>query len=118
MTRSKIDPSKIPDSAWTLVEITSEYRRYTCPIDDQGSFALKTEFIESEKFIADNQQEYNDSYGQRFGDLRKVASIPLNVLYSQQSQLIEKIRQGDSDHMKWWLNSEQARPYRTFRGRV
>lgn len=117
MTRS-IDPSKIPDSAWTLIEITPAYRRYMCEIDDQGSYALKTEYIDDEKFIAENQQEYNDSFGRKFGDLCKVASIPLNVLYSQQSELSKKIREGDHDHMKWWLNSEQARPYRTFRGRV
>ena len=25
---------------------------------------------------------------------------------------------GDHDHLKWWLNSDQAKPWRNFRGRV
>jgi hypothetical protein len=47
-----------------------------------------------------------------------VARIPLNVLYDPKTQIIEKLQQGDKDHMKWFLNSEKARPWRNFRGRI
>jgi hypothetical protein len=117
MTQS-IDPKRIPDSAWELIEITPEYRRYRCVIDDNGSYALKTEFIGEERLIADNQELLNDSYGKRFGDGRVVARIPLNVLYSEQSEIAKKMREGDEDHLRWWLNHEQARPFRTFRGHI
>jgi hypothetical protein len=40
------------------------------------------------------------------------------VLYSSQHQIMEKIKEGDRDHFRWWLNSEHARPYRTFKGRI
>jgi hypothetical protein len=113
-----LDPSKIPDSAWQLFEVTPEYRRYRVIIDENGSYAQKTEFIADDKLVADNQQEFNDSYGKRFGDGRVVARIPLNVLYGQQSQITQKMREGDEDHLKWWLNSEAARPFRTFRGHI
>lgn len=111
-----IDPSKIPDSAWELYEVTPLYRRFMCVIDDKGSIAIKTEFLADDKLIADNQQEFNDSYGKRFGDGKVVARIPLNVLFSQQSEISKKLKEGDDDHIKWFLNSEQGRPYRTFRG--
>jgi hypothetical protein len=113
---TQFDPSKIPDSAWELSEVTPHYRRYLCPIDDKGTFAQKTEYIADDKLIADNQQEFNDSYGKRFGDGRVVARIPLNVLYSQQSEISRRIKEGDEDHLRWWLNAERARPYRTFKG--
>lgn len=118
MTQSRLDPSTIPDSAWELHEVTPEYRRYRVTIDENGSYAQKTEFLASEKLIADNQQEYNDSHGKRFGDGKVVARIPLNVLYGAQSGIVQKIKEGDDDHLKWWLNSEDARPYRTFRGNM
>ena len=115
MTQS-VDPKRIPDDAWELYEVTPGFRRYFCVVDDNGSIAIKTEYLADEKLIADNQQSYNDSYGKRFGDGQVVGRIPLNVLYSSESQIAEKLREGDDDHIKWFLNSEQGRPYRTFRG--
>jgi hypothetical protein len=41
--------------------------------------------------------------------------VPLNKFFAE---LAGKIRQGDKDHAKWWLNSDEARPFRTFRGRI
>lgn len=113
-----IDPSKIPDAAWELVETTPLYRRYICPIDEKGSYAQKTEYLHDNRLIADNQQLLHDSRTERFGDGKVIARIPLNVLYGSQSQLIAKIREGDDDHIKWWANSDAAKPYRTFRGNV
>lgn len=113
-----LDPSKIPDSAWELVEITPHYRRYICVVDENGSYAQKTEFVADDQLIQQNQELHHDSYGKRFGDGQVVARIPLNVLYSQQSEITRRMREGDEDHLKWWLNSEQARPYRTFRGHI
>lgn len=120
MTRSsKIDPSRIPDDAWELIEITPAYKRYMCPVDDNGSYALKTEFVANDKLIADNQQHFNDSIGRRFGEEGKVvARIPLNVLYGSKSEINKKMVEGDWDHFKWWLNSEEAIPFRTWKARI
>lgn len=116
MTHS-LDPSQIRDDAWELIELTPYYRRYICWISrEEGTYALKTEFLANDKLIADNQQHLHDSQGKRFGDGQVVARIPLNVLYSQQSQIMDKMREGDEDHLRWFLNSEKARPFRTFRG--
>ena len=65
-----------------------------------------------------NRRSLNESDGQRFGDGKIVGRIPLNVLYGKEHGIAERMQAGDSDHLKWWLNSEAAKPFRTFRGRV
>jgi hypothetical protein len=102
---------------WELYEVTPGYRRWIAPIDDTR-YVMKTEFLEDDSFIQENQRDLHDSQGKSFGDGKIVARIPLNVLYSSQSQIMEKLREGDKDHMKWFLNSESARPFRCFRGKV
>lgn len=114
----QIDPSKIPDSAWKLIEVTPLYRRYQCVLDDYGSYVIKTDYVENDKLIDQNKELHNDSYGQRFGDGKVVARIPMNVLYDPRNQIIEKMQQGDDDHLKWVLNSDKFRPFRTFRGHI
>jgi hypothetical protein len=47
-----------------------------------------------------------------------VARVPLNVFYGSESEITKKLKEGDHDHLKWWLNSDQAKPWRNFRGRV
>jgi hypothetical protein len=39
----------------------------------------------------------------------------LNVFYRD---FASRLKDGDEDFMKWWLNGDGNRPYRTFRGRV
>lgn len=114
-----VDPQRIPEDAWELYEITPAYKRYICMIDDQGSFATKTEFLANDKLIAENQQMFHDSLSQRYGDEgRVVARIPMNVLYGSEHELNKKMVEGDWDHLNWWLNRDAARPFRTFRGTI
>lgn len=111
------DFSTIPDSAWTLYEIDGPYRRYICHLDDKRS-VIKTELIANDELIKQNQDDLFESQTKRFGDGKVVARIPLNVLYDPKTQLIEKLQQGDKDHMRWFLNSDHAKPWRSFRGKV
>lgn len=111
------DASKIRDNAWILYEVTPEYRRYRCPIGD-GNFAIKTEYLGQDLLIRKNQEDFHDSIGRRWGDGKIVARVPMNVLYNSKNQFVEKSQKGDREFMKWWLNSEAARPYRCFKGVV
>ncbi len=104
---------------WELLEVTPDFRRWIAHIDGSGkNYAIKTEYLGDERLLAENKQKYDDSFGQRFGDGQVVGSIPLNVLYSSKHQIMEKLREGDRDHLPWWLNRAENRPYRTFRGVV
>lgn len=117
MTISKADLERIPDEAWILVGDDGEYRRYACRVAE-GVTAYKTEYLGDDTVLALNKQEYDDSAGRRFRDIEQVARIPLNVFYDPATQIVEKLQQGDKDHMKWILNHEDFRKWRNFRGRL
>jgi len=111
------DPRDIHGGDWEVFEVKPEYRRSRLWVSED-QYIQRTEFLADEQLIADNQQHFNDSIGRRWGDGQVAARIPLNVLFSSKSQIVEKAQQGDRDHLKWFLNSEACRPYRTFKGTV
>lgn len=120
----KIDPDRvnIPDDAWKLTEVTEDFLRYEAPFEKLANgdtiYVRKTVPRGLDALLEDNKQALNDSYGKRFGDGQIVGRIPLNVLFDPKLQITEKIREGDRDHIRWFLNSEAALPYRRFRGKV
>lgn len=115
------DPSRIPDSAWEFEGYSDDglRRHYVHWIDRENGIGFrKTENIVEEELIARNQESLNDSYGKRFRDDpmgTRIASTPLNIFYRD---IAPRLKDGDEDFMKWWLNHENNRPYRTFRGKV
>lgn len=117
MPTNSEDFSTIPDGAWTLFEQDETTRRYFCKIDDKRT-VVKTEFIADERLVALNKHEFEESLTKRFGDNPKVASVPLNVFYDPKTQIVEKLQQGDKDHIKWFLNRDENRMWRSFRGKI
>lgn len=116
MTRS-VDLRGAENLDWTLLRETSSHRYWIAMLPD-GKQVIKTEFLADDQLVEDNKRLYNESEGKKWGDGQVVGRIPLNVLYSSQHQIMEKLKEGDRDHLKWWLNSEAARPYRTFKGKI
>jgi hypothetical protein len=115
---SSIDPSTIRGE-WEVFEITPDYRRSRIWLDpERTKCVVRTEHLASDDLIAANQQSLHESQGQRFGDGKIVGRIPMNMLYSPKYQIAAKLKEGDKDHIKWILNSEDFRPFRTFRGRI
>lgn len=102
------------NAAWEIYEITDTYRRSRLEMEP-GKFIIRTEYFADEQLIEENKEAFNESEGKRWGNGQIVARVPLNKLYQD---VIPHIRDGDKDHLKWWLNSEQARPFRTFKGTV
>lgn len=115
------DPSQIPDASWEFEGMSSDglRRHYVFWIDKaNGTGFRKTENLVEAELIEQNRQSFNDSHGKRFRDDpvgTKIASTPLNIFYRD---LAPRLKEGDRDFMKWWLNHEQNSPYRTFRGKV
>lgn len=116
MTRS-VDLRGVDSLDWTLLKETPSHRYWLGFLDD-GRQVIKTEYLADDELVEQNKALFNESDGKRWGDGQVVGRIPLNVLYSSQHQIAEKLAEGDRDHIKWWLNSEHALPYRTFKGRV
>ena len=115
------DPSKIPDDQWTFDGVSQDglRRHYVHWIDKaKGLGFRKTENLAEAAILEQNRESFNASASQRFADTpigTKMASIPLNVFYRD---FASRLKEGDSDYVKWWLNNENNRPYRSFRGRV
>lgn len=112
------DPSRIPDHLWEFDGVSSDglRRHYVYWMDrEKGLGFRKTENIVEEKLIARNQESFNESQSKRFGDGKVIGRIPMNVFYRD---FAARLKEGDQDFTKWWLNHENNRPYRTFRGRV
>lgn len=63
-----------------------------------------------------NQEAYNSSTGERFGDWRRVASVPLDFLH--QSGLHEAQEQQDDKFISKVLNDSDNRKFRTFGGQL
>ncbi len=124
MTPVKIDPERvnISDDAWELVEVTEDFVRHRAPMerfaDGNVLYVYRTTPRGLTGLLEDNRRLFNDSDGQRFGDGKIVGRIPLNVLFDPRTQLAEKLREGDRDHLRWYLNRSENRLYRTFRGTV
>lgn len=113
----QINPADIHGGDWEVVEVTPEFVRSRLWLDEDR-YILRTEYVQDEELIALNQQEFNDSMTKRFKDDAmgtKVASIPLNIFYRD---IAPRLQEGDRDYMKWFLNHEDNRPYRTFRGKI
>lgn len=115
------DPSRIPDDQWTFEGMSQDglRRHYIHWIDRENGLGFrKTENVVDDELLALNRESLNDSYGKRFSDDAigtRMASIPLNVFYRD---FASRLKEGDTDFIKWWLNRDQNRPYRTFRGTV
>lgn len=115
------DPSRIPDHLWEFDGLSSDglRRHYVHWIDrEKGLGFRKTENLVEEALLKFNQESLNMSHGQRFRDDAigtRIASVPLNIFYRD---LAPRLKDGDKDFEKWFLNHENNRPYRTFRGKV
>lgn len=112
-----MDPSRIPDHCWEFEGYSADgmRRHYIFWVDRENGVAFrKTENITEVDLLEMNQEEFKDSQTKRFGDMPKVASIPLNRFYSDFSS---RLKEGDKDYVKWWLNNDENKPFRTFRGK-
>ncbi|XHB99358.1 hypothetical protein ABWH97_13925 [Nitratireductor sp. ac15] len=61
-----------------------------------------------------NKASYNDNAGEKFGDMRHIASIPLSVYWELERKGITK----DDKAFSRWLNDPDNRFFRTFPGKV
>ena len=123
------DSIHIADDAWELVEITEDFIRDRAEIeryaDGNVSYVYRTRPRGLAGLLEANRASLSDSetHKTRFaGDQHvlgtKVSSIPLNEFFAAGNQIAEKIREGDRDHLRWFLNRDDAKPWKTFRGKL
>jgi hypothetical protein len=86
---------------WTKQEDGKQVFRIDTPVD---------------KILDANQEHYNNSDGQRFGDWQRVASVPLNLAYS--NGFTDAVQQDDHKWLSRFLNNSDNRKFRTFKGNI
>ena len=119
----------VRNCTWTLEEVTPEYRRYvgrgTHPVSGAPIVVRKTEYLAEDALLARNADERNENDNRRWSQgagsdrngvpLVKVASVPLNKFYAD---FAPRLKEGDKDFGRWWLDQEQNQAFRTRRGKV
>ena len=103
---------KIKDGQWELINYDPHSGRTIWKCQDGNKTHIRTDYP-VENLIKQNQCHRNQSDGQRFGNGKRIASIPLNVF---QQKLQDAHAQGDSKYISRWLNDSDNKAFRTFRG--
>lgn len=126
----KLTEDEVQNCTWTLIEQTSAYRRYegtgTHPKTGLPIRVLKTEYLAEDDLLTMNAEQRNINDGRRWSQgagsekggnmpLIHVARTPLNKFYAD---LAPKLREGDTEHMRWWLAQDANQPFRVRRGRI
>nr|WP_321482333.1 hypothetical protein [uncultured Cohaesibacter sp.] len=104
----------IKDGDWELVKWDGSTGRTVWRYCDGRATHYRTDYP-VQSILDANAGHLNDSQNQRFGDGKRVASIPLNLFYEQ---LHEAQLQGDGEYISRWLNDPDHRGFRTFRGHI
>lgn len=111
-----IEPDEdIWDDGWLMMEhipaigITRWIRK-----DPDGNYLIRTD-TDTSALLANNASERSMMAGQRWGEGRKVASIPMNMWTKD---IAEASTQGDEKYVARWLNDSDRLKLRTFEGNV
>lgn len=126
----KLTEADCANVTWTVVEVADGWRRSigrgTHPVTGTPIEVMRTEFLADEELQELNTAERNsrDSKPWSAGSgtdkggnmpLIRVGRIPINKLLAE---IAPKMREGDKDHLKWWLEQERNKPFRTKSGNL
>jgi hypothetical protein len=115
---SNLAPSRF-DGPWMLLSEQPEIgqRRWIRPdADDPNKWHVKTESWAPSLIAETNAEMLKASQGQRFGDGKVVARIPLADLYGP--KLGPAFKAGDQPYIRKFLNDPDNRHMRTFEGAI
>lgn len=127
---TKLTEAECQNVTWEVVEVTPTYRRSvgrgTHPVTNLPIEVMRTEFLADEALQTLNTEERNSRDGKRWSSgsgsekggnvpMIRVGRIPLNKMFAE---IAPKMREGDEEHLKWWLNRDQNAPFRTRSGKL
>lgn len=126
----KLTAEDVRNCTWTVVEVGDGYRRSigrgTHPKTGVPIEVMQTEYLAEDELITLNAEERNVRDTRRWSSgmgsdkggnmpMVHVARTPINKFLAE---LAPKLREGDRDHMKWWLERDENQPFRTKSGRL
>jgi hypothetical protein len=104
----------IKDGEWELFDHDFSSGRTVWRYDDGQQVHFRTDYP-VDQIVKDNAVARNEMAGQRWGEGKRIASIPLNVYFDQLNAAQE---QDDQKFISKWLNDSDNRAFRTFDGNV
>lgn len=105
----------IYDGPWRLFDFDPATGRTQWVLHEDGKMHIRTD-CPVDNLIKENAEAQAKARGTRFGDLARVASVPLNAYYS--TGLHEAMRQNDMGFAKKWLNDGDNAAWRTREGTI
>ena len=129
-SKIKLTEAEVQNCSWTFTGQDEFYRYYigkgTHPVTGVPIEVLKKEYVADEALQTLNAEERNSRDAKPWSSgagsekggnvpMVRVGRIPLSKLYAD---LAPKMREGDKDHLKWWLNRDENQPFRTRSGKV
>lgn len=102
------------EAGWGLFDYDIETGRSVWVAQVDGEEVFRIDYPVDD-IVNANAERYNNGQGQRWGDGKRIASIPLNTFYAE---LDQAHLQGDDAYLSRWLNDSDHRAFRTFPGRV
>lgn len=130
MKSIKLTEADVQNCSWTFTGQDEFYRYYvgtgTHPKTGVPIEVLKKEYIADEALQTLNAEERSSRDGKAWSSgagsdkggnvpMIRVGRIPLAKLFAD---LADKMREGDKDHLRWWLNREENQPFRTRSGKL
>lgn len=105
-----------PDLKWMLLEDDGEIRRKVwLGYDDKGNFRAAHVVQEVDDILDANAEAEKATHGQRFGDFRRVASLPVTAF--EQLGIGDAVDAQDRRYLSKILNSSDYAKFRTSRGK-
>ena len=89
-------------------------RKYKLKLDGNRS-VIRTEHYGTPELLDANAAQRALTAGEKFGDMRKVASIPMNVWAEE---IAPRMRDGNAASIRKWLNDPDRAKLRTFEGQI
>lgn len=127
---TKLTEADCRNVTWQVVEVTPTYRRSigrgTHPVSGLPIEVVRTEHMADEAIQALNAEErisrdakpWSSGAGSDKGGnmpMIRAGRIPLNKLFAE---IAPKMKEGDEDHLRWWLNHERNQVFRTKSGKL
>jgi len=84
-------------------------------LDTEDGTIIRTEYYAANDFMEANLRQRNATAGERFGNFRHVAAVPMHIWAKE---LVAPVKQADKRFISKWLNDPEHRAFRTFEGDV
>lgn len=121
----KLTEADVSNVTWRVVETTPLYRlslgHGTHPVTGIEFTVERKEYLAENALIGLNAERRNNTSGKRWSagmgsdkggnvPMVHVGSVPMNKFFAE---CADGVRTGDTDHLKWFLNRDENKPFRT-----